>query len=560
MSKSGERRRLPAEAHLPPGNLWPRMRVEPGSVFDYPRRLNCARELLDRAIERGAGENVLFRTRTGDYTYASFARLVNRIAHVLVDDYRLKPGERVLIGGPNTPVMAACWFAVLKAGGVCTTVMTLVRAYELTYMVQKADIELALYDAAHDQEIVKAQQELERPLQLLRFNGDAPDDLTRLAAGKPDDFDAYETTSNDVALLAFTSGTTGSAKGTMHLHRDVLAICDAFPRSVLKPEASDIFCGTPPFAFTFGLGGLLLFPMRFGASIALSDRPSPAALLRTIRDFRATICFTAPTGYRAMLQELKPEDVRSLRKCVSAGEPLPATTFLDWERATGLRLIDGLGTTEMLHIFISAAPEEMRPGATGKPIPGYEARIVDNSGNPVGPNTVGLLAVRGVTGCRYFDDESRQLDYVRDGWNYTGDAYSVDEEGYFHFHSRADDLIVSAGYNISPNEVEGTLLQHPAVAECAVIGTPDPARGQVVKAFIRLEPGQQAGLELIKQLQDFVKERIAPYKYPRVIEFIDVLPRTATGKVQRFRLRQEVAAGASPEANAAGGVVEGRSC
>ncbi len=528
-----------ARDHLPPESLWPQMTYPEGSVFDYRARLNCAVELLDKMVEAGHAESPLIHTADGPWTYADFLRKVNRIAHVLVEDYGLIPGNRVLLRGPNTPMLAACWFAVVKAGGICVATMPLLRAHELSHIVEKAQIPLALCDVRWDEEILNTQQTTPRLTTIVYFNSDAADGLERLMTDRPETFVAVDTAAADVVLIAFTSGTTGKSKATMHLHRDVMAICDAFPRSTLKPEASDIFCGSPPLAFTFGLGGLLLFPMRFGASTVFIEKPSAQGLMRLIQDYGVTICFTSPTAYRAMLDHVGAYQIQSLRKCVSAGEPLPAETFHAWHKATGIRLIDGIGATEMLHIFISATEDEMRPGATGKPIAGYEARVVDNDGNPVPPGTVGLLAVRGPTGCRYLDDEARQQRYVRHGWNYTGDAYLVDDDGYFHFQARADDMIISSGYNISGIEVESALLKHPKVKACGVVGAPDPARGHLVKAYVVLRNPDDASDALVKELQDFVKAEIAPYKYPRAIAFWDDLPRTQTGKVQRFKLRED---------------------
>ncbi|MDX1530008.1 MAG: benzoate-CoA ligase family protein [Rhodothermales bacterium] len=533
-----------AREHLPPRDLWPDLLLPEGSVFDYPERLNAAAELLDRTVEEGHGERVLFHTDGGTRTYADFLGDVNRIAHVLTRDLGLVPGGRVLLRGPNTPTFAACWFAVVKAGGICVTTMPLLRAHELSYTAEKAQIRHALCDGRFLDDLRKAQAQAPRLDRVLTFLGDADAGLdpegaleARMAA-KADTFDAVDTAADDVALIAFTSGTTGKAKATMHFHRDVLAICDAFPRSCMDVREGDVFVGTPPLAFTFGLGGLLLFPMRFGAACAFVEKPGVETLLEAIQRHRATVCFTSPTAYRAMLRHLDDYDVASLRECVSAGEPLPAPTFHAWHEATGVKITDGIGSTEMLHIFISAPPDAIKPGTTGKPIPGYEAKVVDRDGAEVAPGTVGLLAVRGPTGCRYLGDPERQREYVRDGWNYPGDAYLVDDEGYFHYQSRADDMIVTAGYNVSGLQVESALLKHEAVAECGVIGVPDTERGQIVKAFVVLREGYEPSADMAKALQDFVKGEIAPYKYPRAIEFMGALPRTQTGKLQRFRLRQ----------------------
>ncbi|MEM1041264.1 MAG: AMP-binding protein [Bacteroidota bacterium] len=524
-----------ARDHLPPHDLWPDLLL--GGTFAYPPRLNCAVELLERAVDAGHADRPLFRTAEGTQTYAAFLAEVNRIAHVLVDDLDLVPGNRVLLRGPNTPRLAACWFAVVKAGGICVTTMPLLRSYELTYTVEKARVSHALCDARFRDELGKTQGETDLLTSVAYFYADTDHDLEARMASKPDHFEAVDTAADDVVLIGFTSGTTGKAKATAHFHRDVLAICDAFPASCLDLGPDDIVIGSPPLAFTFGLGGDLLFPMRVGASCAFIPKPSVEAILQTIHDFGATVCFTSPTAYRAMLDRLDAFDVSSLRQCVSAGEPLPAPTFHAWHEATGIKIIDGIGSTEMLHIFLSAPKDQIKPGTTGKPIPGYEAKVVDENGNEVPPGTVGLLAVRGPTGCRYLDDPERQRTYVRDGWNYPGDAYLVDDDGYFHYQSRTDDMIITSGYNVSGLQVESVLLTHDAVGECGVVGVPDEARGHLVKAFIVLREGVEASDALVAELQDFVKAEIAPYKYPRAVAFLDALPRTQTGKLQRFRLR-----------------------
>jgi len=317
-----------------------------------------------------------------------------------------------------------------------------------------------------------------------------------------------------------------------------MAICDAFPRYVLKPTPDDIFTGSPPLAFTFGLGGLVTFPMRYGASTLLAERASPDALPQIVSDGKATILFTAPTAYRAIADNADAKAFATLRRGVSAGEHLPKTTFESWERFCGVRLIDGLGATEMLHIFVAAAPEDMIAGATGRAIPGYAACILGDDGTPLPPGEVGRLAVRGPTGCRYLADPERQAKYVQNGWNLTGDAYKMDEHGYFWYQARTDDMIVTAGYNVSGPEVESVLIEHPKVRECAVVGVADAERGTIVKAFVVLRDANHADAATVKELQDHVKATIAPYKYPRAIEFLETLPRTETGKVQRFRLRE----------------------
>jgi 2-aminobenzoate-CoA ligase len=528
---------------LPPRELWPEMIYTGVPELRYPPRLNCAAELLDELVAAGCGERTDFHFPGGRWTYRQLLETANRIAHVLVDDLGVVPGNRVLLRGPNAPMMAACWFAVLKAGGVVVATMPLLRVRELTFIADKARIRLALTDSriAGDCEQAMATTGAGFPREgarVVHFHSAGAGSLESLMQGKPTTFDNCDTAADDTALIAFTSGTTGQGKGTMHFHRDVLAACDCFPPYILKPEPDDIFCGSPPLAFTFGLGGLLLFPMRIGASTLLLEQASPPQLLQGIQDHRATVCFTAPTAYRAMAGMVKGFDISSLRKCVSAGETLPKSTFELWEQTAGIRIIDGIGSTEMLHIFISSAGDDIRPGSTGRAVPGYRAKVVDDDFNEVPPGTIGRLAVQGPTGCRYLDDLERQRGYVQNGWNLTGDSYVMDEDGYFWYQARTDDMIISAGHNISGPEVEDVLLEHPAVAECGVVGVPDEERGQIVKAFVVLRQGFAAGPELVKELQDHVKAEIAPYKYPRSVEFVDSLPRTLTGKLQRFRLRE----------------------
>ena len=528
---------------LPPRELWPEMRYDRIPQLAYAPRLNCAAELLDKMVDAGHGDRTVFLFREGRWTYGQLLETANRIAHVLVDDLGLVPGNRVLLRGFNGPMMAACWFAILKAGGVVVCTMPLLRVRELTFVADKARISLALTDGRIAADCEHAMQTMAsgRPrtgARVAQFGSDAPDSLETLARAKPSQFRNRDTAADDVALIAFTSGTTGEGKGTMHFHRDAMAVTDCFPGYVLKADPDDIFCGSPPFAFTYGLGGLVLFPMRVGASALLLEQGAPPQLLQGIEEFRATISFTAPTAYRAMCGLLAGRDISSLRKCVSAGETLPRATFDAWYQATGIKIIDGIGATELLHIFISAAGNDIRPGSTGRPVPGYEASVIDDAGNVVPPGTIGRLAVRGPTGCRYLDNIERQRAYVENGWNLTGDSYVMDADGYFWYQARTDDMIVSSGYNISGPEVENVLLLHPQVQECAVVGLPDEERGQLVAAFVVLKAGAMPGAPLTRELQDFVKSEIAPYKYPRRVEFVDALPRTATGKLQRFRLRE----------------------
>ena len=524
-----------ARDNLPPADQWPDLLFELPEL-QYPRRMNCAGELLDRAVARGDGERIVLRAADGECTYAQLQAQANRIAHVLVREMGLKPGNRVLLRGPNNPMMAACWFAVMKAGGVCVATMPLLRAKELTDVVTKAEVSHALCDRRLAAELEAALPHCPSLRSVAYWYDDAPDSLDALAARQPAAFRNVPTFPDDVALIVFTSGTTGKPKGTVHFHRDVIAMCDCFPRSCLKPSPDDVFCGTPPLAFTFGLGGMLCFPMRFGASVVLAEKLMPDSLLDTVQRFGATVLFTAPTMYRAIAGLAPQFDLRRLKKCVSAGEALPDATRQLFREATGIEIIDGIGATEMMHIFISHTPERVRHGATGYAIPGYRATVLDDEGRPCKPGAVGRLAVKGPTGCRYLADE-RQSQYVENGWNLTGDAYAMDADGYFFYQARTDDMIISAGYNIAGPEVEGALLAHPAVAECGVVGWPDAERGTIVKAFVVLRADHRPDAAMTAALQEHVKQAIAPYKYPRAIEYREALPRTETGKLQRFRLR-----------------------
>ncbi|MFQ5967698.1 MAG: AMP-binding protein [Acidimicrobiia bacterium] len=519
--------------NLPPEDQWPDLIFELPEL-SYPEQMNCATELLDKAVERGWGERVALIGGDITWTYADLLREANRIARVLVEDLEVVPGNRVLLRSANTPQMVAAWFAIQKAGAVAVATMPLLRAGELKKVIDKAQVSLALCDARMTDELDKS----EVPgLTIVPWGGETADDLFALASHKPQEFTNVDTEVTDVSILAFTSGTTGVPKGTMHFHRDILAMADCFPPYVLEATGDDIFTGSPPLAFTFGLGGLAVFPMRIGATTVLVDQPGMEPLLEAIQSHRATVCFTAPVAWRAMVDFKDAFDLSSLRKGVSAGETLPAPTWHSFHDATGIKLIDGIGSTEMLHIFISSSGDDIRPGSTGQEVPGYEAKVVDADGNEVEDGEVGKLAVRGPTGCRYLDDP-RQKDYVQNGWNLTGDAYIRDQDGYFWYQARTDDMIITAGYNVAAPEVEGALLSHPAVMETGVVGVPDAERGTVIKAYVVPREGHEPSEELRQKLQDHVKAEIAPYKYPRLVEFMDDLPRTETGKVQRFKLRE----------------------
>ncbi len=526
--------------NLPPAEQWPELLLD-RPEFQYPERLNAAVELTDRMVEKGFGDHTALIGNGRRRTYKELSDWSNRLAHALVENYGVKPGHRVLIRSGNNPALVAAWLAATKAGAVVVNSMPLLRAAELGKIVDKAEIALALTDSRIADELVACAKTSKFLKQVVSFDGTANHDseLDRIALGKSVKFDAVQTGRDDVALLGFTSGTTGEPKATMHFHRDLLIIADGYAREVLNVTSDDVFVGSPPLAFTFGLGGLAIFPLRFGATATLLENASPANMIEIIETYKATICFTAPTAYRAMMAAMdKGADLSSLRLAVSAGETLPAPVFEEWVRKTGKPILDGIGSTEMLHIFITNRIGDAVAGATGRPVAGYEAKIVGGDMNELGRGEVGKLAVRGPTGCRYLADK-RQKDYVRDGWNLTGDTFMQDEEGRFHFVARADDMIISGGYNIAGPEVEAALLQHADVAECAVVSAADPDRGQIVAAYVVLRPGVVGDAECVKRLQNHVKAVIAPYKYPRAVKFIEALPKTQTGKVQRFRLRQQ---------------------
>lgn len=529
-----------ARDNLPPAKL----QAEVLFTLDdlkFPEKLNCAAQLLDTHIEQGHKDSIALRSPHSEWPYQTLYEQANQIAHVLKDNFNLIPGNRVLLRSANNPMLAACWLGVVKAGGIVVATMPLLRARDLQPVIEKAEIKLALCDERLQRELLEAQKQTSDLETICLFSGSdvrsAATELEQLMAKKPTRFENVPTAADDIVLIAFTSGTTGQPKGTMHYHRDVMAMCVCVCDELIKPEANDIFIGSPPMAFTFGLGMQLAFPLYAGASSMLLESAGPAELVEAISKYGATVCSTAPTAYRAMLTQLGEHDISSLIKPVSAGEHLPLPIFKQWREATGISIIDGLGATEMLHIFVSAAGNDIRPGATGQAVPGYECCILGEDDNPLPPGENGRLAVKGPTACKYLADD-RQLNYVVNGWNVTGDICHMDEDGYVFYQGRADDMIISSGYNISGPEVEAAMLSYDAVSECAVVGAMDAERGTIVKAFVVLNEGFDANETLVLALQDYVKQAIAPYKYPRAIEFVTSLPKTQTGKIQRHKLRE----------------------
>ncbi len=527
-----------ARDNLPPPDLWPEFNL---AGFDYPERLNAGWELTDGMVEKGFGDHTALIGNGRLRTYKELSDWTNRLAHVLVEDLGVKPGNRVLIRSANNPAMVACWLAATKVGAVVVNTMPMLRAAELRTYVELAEITHALCDTRLMDEMVACAKDSATLTSVVGFDGTSNHDaeLDRLALEKPVRFTSVPTGRDDVALLGFTSGSTGVPKATMHFHRDLMIIADGYAREVLSVTPDDVFVGSPPLAFTFGLGGLAIFPLRFGAAATLLEQATPPNMIEIIEKYKATVCFTAPTAYRVMLRAMEDgADLSSLRAAVSAGETLPGPVYDEWIAKTGKAMLDGIGATELLHIFISNRFDDHKPACTGKPVTGYEAKVINDAGEVVPDGKVGRLAVRGPTGCRYLKGD-RQSAYVQDGWNITGDSFWRDEDGYFHFAARNDDMIVSSGYNIAGPEVEAALLAHPAVAECAVIGAPDEERGHIVQAHVVLADGHSGDGDMVKALQDHVKSAIAPYKYPRSVVFTDSLPKTATGKIQRFRLKDQ---------------------
>ena len=527
-----------ARRGLPPAELWPVIDHDALARLNYPKRVNAAVELLDRAVAEGLGPRPCVRSPQATWTYAELLEKANRIAGVLVNDMGLVPGNRVLLRSANNPMLAACWFAVLKAGGIAVTTMPLLRSRELAQICNKTEAQLALCDARLAAELEATLPVCPSLKQVRYFNSDAAGSLERLMQDRSDAFPNVVPSHDDVALIAFTSGTTGPPKATVHFHRDVLAMCDTYPAETLRSSPDDIFSGSAPLGFTYGLGSLLLFPMRRGSSTVLLEQANPELMLQAVQDFGVTTLLLGPTMYRSMSPHTARFDLSTLHTCCSAGEHLPVAVFDEWLRRTGIRILDFMGSTEMLHAFIGVPRGDIRPGSTGIALPGYQVMVVDEAMNPLPPGAVGRLAVRGPIGCRYLNDPDRQKAYVVNGWNLTGDAFHADADGFFWYHSRTDDMIVSAGYNISGQEIEEVLLEHASVGECAVVGVADSARGQIVKAFVVLRDAAEAGDDRSRALQEFVKQSIAPYKYPRAIEFVDALPKTQTGKINRAVLRE----------------------
>ena len=525
--------------NMPPENLWPEMDYSVLSeLAEYPERMNVATELLDKMAAEGSADKPIIYFEDEIWTYENLMHYSNQIANVLVEDHGMVSGERVLLRSGNHPMLIASWFAILKAGGIAIASMPVLRERELVYMIKKAKVNLAISDIKLAEDIEAAGRQTEDLRKILYFGSEDHDSLNKTMANKSSTFDNIDTSACDPCVIGFTSGSTGTPKGTLHFHRDILAVADTFIRYVVKIRSDDIVCGSPQIAFLYGLCAYMTDTMRFGASTVVVERATPEVLLETIEKYKATVCFSTPSGYKLMLDEIGKYDTSSLRLCIAGGEPLAPAVFHQWEEKTGVKIINGLGISELLHIFISASGDDIRPGLIGKAVPGFEVRVVDENFNDTLPGEIGQMIVKGPNGCRYLDDIERQKSYIRDGWNLSGDLCIRDQEGYFSYEARTDDMILTGGYNVSGLEVEAVLMEHAAVREVAVVGSPDKDRGQIVKAFIELKDKNLAGGDLITELQNFVKSQISAFKYPRAIEFLDGLPHTPTGKIQRGALRQ----------------------
>ena len=525
--------------NMPPENLWPEMDYSVLSeLASYPERMNVATELLDKMAAQGCADKPIIYFKDEIWTYEDLMHYSNQIANVLVEDYGMVSGERILLRSGNHPMLIASWFAILKAGGIAIATMPVLRERELVYMIKKAKVNLAISDIKLAEDIEAAGRQTDDLRNILYFGSEDYDSLNKAMANKSSTFDNIDTSACDPCVIGFTSGSTGTPKGTLHFHRDILAVADTFIRYVVKIRSDDIVCGSPQIAFLYGLCAYMTDTMRFGASTVVVERATPEVLLETIEKYKATVCFSTPSGYKLMLDEIGKYDTSSLRLCIAGGEPLAPAVFHQWEEKTGVKIINGLGISELLHIFISASGDDIRPGLIGKAVPGFEVRVVDENFNDTLPGEIGQMIVKGPNGCRYLDDIERQKSYIRDGWNLSGDLCIRDEEGYFSYEARTDDMILTGGYNVSGLEVEVVLMEHEAVREVAVVGSPDKDRGQIVKAFIELKDKNLAGEDLITELQNFVKSQISAFKYPRAIEFLGGLPHTPTGKIQRGALRQ----------------------
>ncbi|MFG2926341.1 AMP-binding protein [Streptomyces sp. NPDC048305] len=528
-----------ARDHLPPADSWPVLEFTT-ELLRYPERLNAASELLDRQITLHGPDRPALRTPDGEvWSYGELRRRSNQVAQVLTEDLGLVPGNRVLLRSPNTPWTVASWLGVLKAGGIVVTTMAALRAGELAPVVEKTRAAIALVDHRFVDDVRTVRDTVAPGLAVVPYGGDGDDDLRARTAAKSGRFEPADTAADDVALFCPTSGTTGEPKITVHFHRDLLSIDNTFGRCTLGLRPDDLVACTAPLAFTFGLGMLVVFTLRVGACALLTETATPVQLAEMVADHQVTVLATAPTAYKQILKSGKGEQLAGLRRAVSAGEHIPPELWRQLRDELGLEIVDGIGATEMLHIFVSAVGSEIRPGATGKPVPGYRATILDADGEELGPGEKGRLAVIGPVGCRYLDDD-RQSNYVVNGWNVTGDTFLRDEDGYFWYQARNDNMIISSGYNIAGPEVEAAVDSHPDVVESAVVSRPDPDRGSVVCAFVVLREGVAGDAAKAKEIQDHVKQQIAPYKYPRDVRFTDSLPRNPSGKLQHFKLRRIV--------------------
>ena len=543
------------EEYLPPEEMRPEKVYSIPEVQDYPARLNPARELLDRNVEEGRGGKpaLLFQDRV--ITYGALAEQANRLGNVLAS-HGVEEEDRVVILSPNQPLSLVANFAALKLGAVPVPASPLLSPPEVSWVINNSEARALLVHTAMLPLVEKARPEFSSEPVVL---GLAPpsDELSKadvesvlpLMEKADAALEAVLREKDRVGILLYTSGTTGKPKGVVHLVEEILAVADTFGHYGWKLRDDDVVFSPAPLAFAAGYGAMAIIPFRFGAAVSIMPRFEPEAAFETVQQHHATVLTILPTSYRKMLQVEGAEkrfDLSSVRMCTGGGEALTAETYGQWLDRFGLEIFEGFGTTEMFYVFVSVAvTEKAKPGSIGTPVPGYEVKVVSEEGNEVGPGEIGRMVAKGPTGTLYWRPqeengrlmESQRHAVVGKGWNVVGDYLYGDEDGYFWFVSREDDLIKSSGYRIGPEEIEMVILKHPAVADAGVIGVPDPVRGQNTKAFVVLTEGYAPSGELKQEIIDFCRNDIAVYKLPREVEFVETLPRTVTGKLLRRVLR-----------------------
>ncbi len=537
------------ERYGPPRELWPRFGLDFPEAREWPAKLNIAEVLVDDNLKRGDKPAILYEDR--QIKYRELQLMINKFGNALkVLD--VKPYDRVMLRLPNIPEFIVSSLAVQKLGAVSVPTFTLLKAKELSYIASDCEAKVLITTPSLLEDVEKAKGELKTIRHIVLADAkpsevEAPyiafdylmDDFKEATGLEPVRVDQDE-----VTLLLYTSGTTGPPKGCIHTHRHYLAVADCYAKNVLQAREDDVWGGPPTMAFAYGHTGLICNPLRHGATTSLvgSGRFEPASMFQLIEKHGISVFYGVPTAYRTMVA-LKHErgkyDFSSLRVCVTAGEPCPPSLYYTIKEFFGCEVLEHMGCTELFNGFISTRFGQVKPGSMGLAVPGYDVRILGDDGNEVKTGEVGHLAVAGPIGIRYWKLPEKQAESVRNGWNHTGDMAYKDEEGFFWFASRSDDIIKTAAYRVSPHEVEEALIKHGAVAEAGVIGVPDLERGQIIKAFIVLKPDHKPSSRLEEELRVFVKDQIAPYKAPKEVEFVKELPKTETGKIRRAELKRK---------------------